>query len=108
MITEVFWVASCKQHGTITEAPNGADEVCNKVKTHLNIWHANDLRGEVHISPYMEARPVGTLPALGRTSNVPSGVSVTAPATTFDAAAIDESREPSLVAEAESEPHSKS
>jgi len=73
-ISEVFWHAAC-DCGWSTQVANDGDTVANKVKTHLKTAHTK-LPGRVSLTSYVEVRPRGVLPALGRLPSRPPGVRV--------------------------------
>jgi hypothetical protein len=74
VIEEVFWNASCSC-GWETKVANDADTVANKVKTHLQQIHRN-IPATIAITSYVEVRPSGVLPALGKLPTAPLGVTV--------------------------------
>jgi predicted small metal-binding protein len=73
-LSEVFWNARC-DCGWKTEAANDADAVTNKVKTHLKLAHKTR-PASLAMTSYIEVRPLGVLPALGKLATRPRGVAV--------------------------------
>lgn len=74
-ISEVFWNATC-DCGWRTTAPNDADTLTNKINTHLKLVHEKRTAA-IAITSYLEARPRGILPALGKLVTAPADVVVT-------------------------------
>lgn len=73
-ITEVFWEVRCSC-GWESIAPNEAEVVCNKIKTHLLQRHVKQ-PASLAITSYVEVRPSDKLPALGRLATAPPDVHV--------------------------------
>ena len=73
-IQEVFWNAVCSC-GWRTVSPNDIDTVVNKVSLHLKQTHERTT-ASVSLTSYLETRPHGVLPALGKLASAPPGVYV--------------------------------